>query len=116
VAKVGTSKAGGTISQQAAVHPWLAVDAHGNKQQIFDCSLVTLTVVRMTTVKLTKRYTRRGIKTKGKKKWIYSTWTGYKTLMAEIRRGALPLRRKHISYSKKGRLILCHENSETEHL
>jgi hypothetical protein len=30
VAKVGTSKAGGTISQQAAVNPWLA---HGNKQQ-----------------------------------------------------------------------------------
>jgi hypothetical protein len=26
------SKAGGTISQQAAVHPWLAADAHGNKQ------------------------------------------------------------------------------------
>jgi hypothetical protein len=22
----------GTISQQAAVHPWLAADAHGNKQ------------------------------------------------------------------------------------
>jgi hypothetical protein len=33
VAKVGTSKAGGTISQQAAVHPWLAADAHGNKQK-----------------------------------------------------------------------------------
>jgi hypothetical protein len=32
VAKVGTSKAGGTISQQAAVHPWLAADVHGNKQ------------------------------------------------------------------------------------
>jgi hypothetical protein len=32
VAKVGTSKAGGTISQQAAVHPWLAADAHINKQ------------------------------------------------------------------------------------
>jgi hypothetical protein len=32
MAKVGTSKAGGTISQQAAVHPWLAADAHGNKQ------------------------------------------------------------------------------------
>jgi hypothetical protein len=32
VTKVGTSKAGGTISQQAAVHPWLAADAHGNKQ------------------------------------------------------------------------------------
>jgi hypothetical protein len=32
VAKVGTSKAGGTISQQAVVHPWLATDAHGNKQ------------------------------------------------------------------------------------
>jgi hypothetical protein len=32
VAKVGTSKAGGTISQQAVVHPWLAADAHGNKQ------------------------------------------------------------------------------------
>jgi hypothetical protein len=33
VAKVGMSKAGGTISQQAAVHPWLTADAHGNKQQ-----------------------------------------------------------------------------------
>jgi formylmethanofuran dehydrogenase subunit C len=33
VAKVGTSKAGGTISQQAAVHLWLAADAHGNKQK-----------------------------------------------------------------------------------
>jgi hypothetical protein len=32
VAKFGTSKAGGTISQQAAVHPWFAADAHGNKQ------------------------------------------------------------------------------------
>jgi hypothetical protein len=32
VAKVGTSKAGGTISQQAAVHPWIAADAHGHKQ------------------------------------------------------------------------------------
>jgi hypothetical protein len=32
VAKVGTPKAGGTIRQQAAVHPWLAADAHGNKQ------------------------------------------------------------------------------------
>jgi hypothetical protein len=32
VAKVGTSKAGGTISQQAVVHPWLAADVHGNKQ------------------------------------------------------------------------------------
>jgi hypothetical protein len=32
VTKVGTSKAGGTISQQAAVHPWLAADAHVNKQ------------------------------------------------------------------------------------
>jgi hypothetical protein len=32
VAKVGTSKADGTISQQAAVHPWLAADAQGNKQ------------------------------------------------------------------------------------
>jgi hypothetical protein len=36
VAKVGTSKAGGTISQQAVVHPWLAADAHGNKQQTLD--------------------------------------------------------------------------------
>jgi hypothetical protein len=33
VVKVGTSKAGGTISQQAVVHPWLAADAHGNKQK-----------------------------------------------------------------------------------
>jgi hypothetical protein len=33
VAKVGTSKAEGTISQQAVVHPWLAVDAHGNEQK-----------------------------------------------------------------------------------
>jgi hypothetical protein len=32
VAKVGTPKAGGTISQQATVHPWLAADAQGNKQ------------------------------------------------------------------------------------
>jgi hypothetical protein len=32
VAKIGTYKAGGTISQQAAVHPWLAADAHVNKQ------------------------------------------------------------------------------------
>jgi hypothetical protein len=32
VVKVGTSKAGGTISQQAAVHTWHAADAHGNKQ------------------------------------------------------------------------------------
>jgi hypothetical protein len=32
MAKVGTSKASGTISQQAAVHPWLAADAQGNKQ------------------------------------------------------------------------------------
>jgi hypothetical protein len=34
VAKVGTYKAGGTISQQAAVHPWLAADAHVNKQKL----------------------------------------------------------------------------------
>jgi hypothetical protein len=26
------TKAGGTISQQAVVHPWLAADAHGNKK------------------------------------------------------------------------------------
>jgi hypothetical protein len=32
VAKVATSKAGGTISQQAVVQPWLAADAHGIKQ------------------------------------------------------------------------------------
>jgi hypothetical protein len=32
VAKVGTSKAGCAISQQAVVHPWLAADPHGNKQ------------------------------------------------------------------------------------
>jgi hypothetical protein len=32
VAKVGTSDAGGTIKQQAALHPWLATDADGNKQ------------------------------------------------------------------------------------
>jgi hypothetical protein len=32
VAKVGTSKAGGTISQQAAVHQGLAADAHVSKQ------------------------------------------------------------------------------------
>jgi hypothetical protein len=36
VVKVGTSKAGGTISQQAAVHPGLAVDAHGNKETILN--------------------------------------------------------------------------------
>jgi hypothetical protein len=33
MAKVGTPKAGGTISQQAAVHPWLAADAHVNKRK-----------------------------------------------------------------------------------
>jgi hypothetical protein len=33
VAKVVTSKAGGTISQQAVVHPWLAADTHGNKKK-----------------------------------------------------------------------------------
>jgi hypothetical protein len=34
VAKVGTSKTGGTISQPAVVHPWLATDAQQtNKQQ-----------------------------------------------------------------------------------
>jgi hypothetical protein len=33
VADFGRSKAGGTISQKAAVHPWLAADAHGNKQE-----------------------------------------------------------------------------------
>jgi hypothetical protein len=27
------SKAGGTISQQASVHPWLAADAQENKQK-----------------------------------------------------------------------------------
>jgi hypothetical protein len=32
VAKVGTSKAGGTICQQDAVHPWLDADAHVNKE------------------------------------------------------------------------------------
>jgi hypothetical protein len=32
VAKGGTSKVGGTISQQAVVHPWLAANVHGNKQ------------------------------------------------------------------------------------
>jgi hypothetical protein len=31
VAKGGTPKVGGTISQQAVVHPSLAADAHGNK-------------------------------------------------------------------------------------
>jgi hypothetical protein len=36
VAKAGTSKAGGTISQQAVVHPWLAAEAHGNKQTVVD--------------------------------------------------------------------------------
>jgi hypothetical protein len=30
VAKVGTSKAGGKINQQAVVHSWLAVDTHSN--------------------------------------------------------------------------------------
>jgi hypothetical protein len=39
VAKVGTSKADGTISQQAAVHPWLAADAHGNKKKDVDIFL-----------------------------------------------------------------------------
>jgi hypothetical protein len=32
MAKVGTSKAGDTIGQQAVVHPWLAADAHGINQ------------------------------------------------------------------------------------
>jgi hypothetical protein len=32
-ASVGAgASAGGTISQQDAVHPWLAADAHGNRQ------------------------------------------------------------------------------------
>jgi hypothetical protein len=31
MAKVGTPKAGVTISQQAVVNPWLAADAKGNK-------------------------------------------------------------------------------------
>jgi hypothetical protein len=33
VAKVGTSKAGGTICQQAVVHPWLATDAQQTNKQ-----------------------------------------------------------------------------------
>jgi hypothetical protein len=71
--------------------------------------------VRVTAVKLTNQCMRRGKKTKGKKKWIHSTWMGYKKLMAEFRRGVLPLQQKHISYSKKGRMVLYHENSETEY-
>jgi hypothetical protein len=38
------SKAGGTISQQAAVHSWLAADAHGNKQTVRKASLSLLYV------------------------------------------------------------------------
>jgi hypothetical protein len=33
VAKVGTSKVGGTISQQAAAHSWLATNAQQQQQQ-----------------------------------------------------------------------------------
>jgi hypothetical protein len=33
VAKGGTSKAGGTISQQAVVHPWLSTDAQQTNKQ-----------------------------------------------------------------------------------
>jgi hypothetical protein len=43
VAKVGTSIAGGTISQQAAVHPWLAADAMETKTQVlyaYNCETV----------------------------------------------------------------------------
>jgi hypothetical protein len=40
VAKVGTSNAGGTISQQAAVHPWLATDAHAKTKQTNKTALV----------------------------------------------------------------------------
>jgi hypothetical protein len=56
VAKVGTSKAGGTISQQAEVQPWHAADAHVQQQQqqqqtsevaAFDCrDLVDLYLVQ----------------------------------------------------------------------
>jgi hypothetical protein len=48
VAKVGTSKAGGTKSQQAALHPWLAADAHGNKQTIYLHSPVAWTGIILT--------------------------------------------------------------------
>jgi hypothetical protein len=34
VANVGTSKAGGTISQQTVVHPWLATDAQKTNKVI----------------------------------------------------------------------------------
>jgi hypothetical protein len=34
VAKVGTSKAGGTISQQAVVPPWLAMGAQQTNKQV----------------------------------------------------------------------------------
>jgi hypothetical protein len=30
VAELGTSKSGGTISQQAVVHPWLVMEAQEN--------------------------------------------------------------------------------------
>jgi hypothetical protein len=40
VAKVVTSKAGGTISHQAVVHPWLAADAHWTNKQ--DCFTVVI--------------------------------------------------------------------------
>jgi hypothetical protein len=45
VAKVGMSKAGGTISQQAAVNPWLAADAQGNKQTNIHVSVEILLIV-----------------------------------------------------------------------
>jgi hypothetical protein len=46
VAKVGRSKAGGTISQQAAVHPWLAADAHVKKQTKCQSALRNITEER----------------------------------------------------------------------
>jgi hypothetical protein len=49
VAKVGTSKAGGTISQQAVVHPCLAADARVNKQKNSSISLQTSKILVIVT-------------------------------------------------------------------
>jgi hypothetical protein len=45
VANDGTSKAGGTNSQQAVVHPWLAADVQGNKQRNSDMFRPNLVIV-----------------------------------------------------------------------
>jgi hypothetical protein len=47
----GTSKAGGTISQQAAVYLWLAADAHGNKQTRYKLVLCLSTTQKIHNIK-----------------------------------------------------------------